>query len=94
MTIGSPGPARENFEWTDNEYPQAMLTDIVFEADGQMVVGLRDRHIDTGPSIRELYRRAPGDVLRLDVDPAAAKDASSPGTMAFRSKRARVLPRR
>ncbi|MCB0217599.1 MAG: VWA domain-containing protein, partial [Chloroflexi bacterium] len=61
-----PWPRREDFSWTHNEYPQAMLTDIAFDAGGNLLVGLRDRHIDTGPSLIELYRRAPGDVLRLD----------------------------
>ncbi len=76
----NPWPRRENDDWLANEYPQPMLTDIAFDAAGNLIVGLRDRHIDTGPSLAELYRRAPGDVLRLAPEGAMrwGFDASAP----------------
>ena len=43
-----------------------MLTDIEFDDAGNMILGLRDRYIDTGPSLTEVFRTAPGDILQLD----------------------------
>lgn len=58
-------PRRDDDGWDAVEHPQPLLADIAFAADGAMLVGLRDRFIDTGPSLTEMYRVAPGDVLRL-----------------------------
>jgi hypothetical protein len=45
--------------------PQALLTDIEFDDQGNMIVGIRDRYIDNGPSLTEGFRVTPGDILLL-----------------------------
>ncbi len=52
------------------EYPHPVLADIAFDAAGRMILGLRDRWVDTGPSLTEFYRVASGDILRLEPDGA------------------------
>jgi len=60
-----PWPRRDKLGRQRNHYPHAMLTDIEFDKAGNLIVGLRDRYVDTGPSLTEFYRVAPGDILLL-----------------------------
>lgn len=64
LTMGwRPWPEDDDLGWRRQEYPQPLLTDIEFTASGDMVLGFRDRYIDTGPSLTEVYRRASGDIV-------------------------------
>ncbi len=62
----NPWPQNDDKGRETKEYPHPMLVDIEFDAEGNMIVGLRDRWIDTGPSLTEFYRVASGDVIRLE----------------------------
>ena len=59
----NPWPEDDDRGWRSSQYPHPMLTDIEFNDAGDMILGLRDRYLDTGPSLNEVYRRAPGDIL-------------------------------
>ena len=61
-------PQSDDRGFRTQEYPHPLLSDIAFDHAGNMVVGLRDRFVDTGPSLTEFYRVASGDVLRLAPD--------------------------
>ncbi len=61
----NPWPEDDNLGRSEQRHPHAMLTDIEFDDAGNMIVGLRDRYIDTGPSLTEYYRVASGDTLLL-----------------------------
>ena len=61
----NPWPRNDDKGRETKEHPQPMLTDIEFDHAGNMLLGLRDRWIDTGPSLNEFYRVASGDLLRL-----------------------------
>ena len=58
-----PWPEDDDQGWRRQEYPLPLLTDIEFNRAGDMILGFRDRYIDTGPSLTEVYRRASGDVV-------------------------------
>jgi Mg-chelatase subunit ChlD len=58
-----PWPEDDDLGWRRATYPHPMLTDIEFDDAGNMILGIRDRYIDTGPSLTEVFRRAPGDIL-------------------------------
>ena len=62
----NPWPRNDDKGRETKEHPSPMLSDIEFDAEGNMVVGLRDRWIDTGPDLTEYYRVASGDVLKLE----------------------------
>jgi Mg-chelatase subunit ChlD len=58
-----PWPEDDDQGRRQTQFPHPMLTDIEFTATGNMILGLRDRYIDTGPSLTEVFRRAPGDII-------------------------------
>lgn len=66
----NPWPQNDDRGRETKEHPHPIVADIVFDARGRMVLGLRDRWVDTGPSLTEYYRVASGDVLRLEPDGA------------------------
>ncbi len=66
----NPWPQNDDRGRETKEYPHPLVSDIEFDADGRMILGLRDRWVDTGPSLTEYYRVAAGDVLRLEPDGA------------------------
>lgn len=59
----NPWPEEDDINWRRRTFPHPMLTDIEFDDAGNMILGIRDRWIDTGPSLTEVYRTAPGDLL-------------------------------
>ncbi|MFN8421941.1 MAG: vWA domain-containing protein [Anaerolineae bacterium] len=65
-----PWPQNDDRGYQTKEYPHPVLSDIEFDARGRMLLGLRDRWVDTGPSLTEYYRVASGDLLRLEPDGA------------------------
>jgi Mg-chelatase subunit ChlD len=75
-----PWPRKDDDDWLTVEHPQPLAADIAFDFSGAMILGIRDRFIDTGPSIVQMYRVAPGDILRLAPagDMTWALDVSAP----------------
>lgn len=63
-----PWPQNDDRGFRTQEHPHPLLADIAFDHAGNLIVGLRDRFVDTGPSLTEFYRVASGDVLRLSPD--------------------------
>jgi len=58
-----PWPEEDDLGWRRASFPHPTLADIEFTDADDMILGLRDRYIDTGPSLTEVYRRAPGDIV-------------------------------
>jgi hypothetical protein len=86
-----PWPQVERMDVRQRTYAHPLLTDIEFDAADNMILGLRDRHIDTGPSLTETYRIAPGDILwapqsgsmQWTFDPAAPEHFSGDALAGF-----------
>ncbi len=60
-----PWPQDDDLGRFYRDYPHPMPTDIEFTDEGHMVLGIRDRYMDTGPSLTEGFRRTNGDILFL-----------------------------
>ncbi len=58
-----PWPEDDDQWWRQSQYPHPILTDIELTDSGDMILGIRDRFIDTGPSLSDVFRRAAGDII-------------------------------
>ena len=60
-----PWPEEDDMGWRMADFPHPMPTDLEFTDSGDMIIGIRDRYMDTGPSTTEVFRRTAGDILHL-----------------------------